>query len=687
MGLLRNPPNRSALVLAALPPASVLAVDPSGWSPFTPAKWLAVTTLVLLGAAVALGPRSRGVARSQGPSADEGGAGPATAGTRLHRSSLVAFAAFVGWTMASAAFGDDHLYAWLGTPERHLGVLAWLLCLLAFVAGQTLRRAVDVVAVLTGLVVAGVGVGTYSIVEWVWRAPVALDVVTSRLGGPFGSAAYLGAACTLLGPAQVGITLDGEVPRWLRRAAAVGAALTLVALVGSGTRGAWLAVVGAAVVAVLVRVGWQRALVATAVVGLAAGALALVPRVRDVATRQGGAEGAARLDEWRVGARIALAHPVVGVGPEGYRIAFPAAVDAAYERAHGRAETPDRAHDAVLDIAAAVGLPGLALYGVLLALVCRLVWPAVRRAPPWRAGLAVALVAYLAQQLVLFPLAELEPVAWLLAGLVVAWEAALAPRPVTAPAEAVGDELSRPVDLGVSTPTQFPVAVAADRPAIGSIATPARVGAPIGGGRRPAVMTCVVTPPWRVALAALGVVALVAGALDLVADRAARTALRASSPAAAHGDRPARLRPDEVRYWLVAARTATSRAAALVQLDAARRLSPGDPIVRIERARTIGTLAAWREVTAHDPRNAAVWLRRGVAAANEGDVADAEQSWKTAEGLAPRSAVPAIDLSRLYLSLGRVGDARAAAQRAVERAPDDADALAARTAAAEPAGR
>ena len=41
---------------------------------------------------------------------------------------------------------------------------------------------------------------------------------------------------------------------------------------------------------------------------------------------------------------------------------------------------------------------------------------------------------------------------------------------------------------------------------------------------------------------------------------------------------------------------------------------------------------------------------------------------------APRSAVPAINLSRLYLDQGRMDDARTAARRALVRAPHDADA-------------
>jgi len=584
--------SRSSIVLALLAPGAMLALDPGGWAPFTPAKWLVVTTVVFVGGALAFGQRP----------------------LRFNRAALVAWCALVGWVALAAALGNDRLYAWIGTPERHFGWLTWLLCALAFHAGQTVRRAIDVTVVLTGLAVAGIGVGTYAIVEWLWRAPVRLDAVTDRVGGPFGSAAYLGAACALLVPTLSGVAIERKLPRWLRVLAAVGALMTTFALLGSGTRGAWLAVVASATLLAVVRLGWQRAMLAVAAIAVVVAAMAAVPAVRNVASRQGGAQGAGRLDEWRVAARIVARNPIVGTGPEGYRVAFPAAVEAAYERVHGRAELPDRAHSVVLDIAATLGVPGLLLYVALVTIVAQPLWRAVRRGPPWRAGIAVAVLAYGTQQLVLFPIAELEPITWLLAGIVVAWEA-------------------RPDEL----------------------------------------LSRVVPGRARLVLAAFGVACALAGMLDIAADRAARVALRSRHDP----QRAARLRPDALRYRLVAARAAANPAAALGALHAAHRLSPGDPIARIELARLLATPAAWRDVTAHDPVNAAAWLQRGVASADAGDLVDAEASWRRAEDLAPHASAPSVNLSRLYLDQGRVAEARAAAERAVRRVPGDTAAIAA----------
>src|SRR3546814_15208205 len=78
-----------------------------------------------------------------------------------------------------------------------------------------------------------------------------------------------------------------------------------------------------------------------------------------------------RSEEWRIAARALADHPIAGVGPEGYRIAFADAVDADYQRAHGRDQQPDRAHAAPLDVALAGGLPALAAWFAVMAQIGR----------------------------------------------------------------------------------------------------------------------------------------------------------------------------------------------------------------------------------------------------------------------------------------------------------------------------
>ncbi|MFS8584306.1 MAG: hypothetical protein FWJ72_04410, partial [Acidimicrobiia bacterium] len=128
-------PRSPAWPLAALAPATLLAVDPWGWHPFGPAAWLAVSVLVPAGAAALLARRP--LRWAPGP-------------TRVA-------AALVAWLALAAAAGEDRLYAWVGTPERHLGVLTWALALLALVAGRSLHDDAVRRPMAVGLVVAGLG--------------------------------------------------------------------------------------------------------------------------------------------------------------------------------------------------------------------------------------------------------------------------------------------------------------------------------------------------------------------------------------------------------------------------------------------------------------------------------------------------------------------------------------------------
>lgn len=321
----------------------MIAMDPAGYSPFGPAKWLVMSVGVLVTAAVAWWHSPPDV---------------------LERVSARLWFAFVGWATVCALVGLDRWYALLGTPERHAGVVLWTLCALAFAAGQWTGLAGGTRTVSYGLVVAGLLVSAYAIVELLWRAPIRLATDTARLGGPFGSAAFLGAACCLLGPAVAGVAVQQDLPRRARVAAIVAAAGLVVALIGSGTRGAIAAVVLMALVVAITNrhrlPPWRSLLVpAACAIALAVATLAWTSHNRASGALDRTTSVSARFDEWRIALRVVGQRPITGTGTEGYRVRFPTAVDAAYERAHGRAVLPDRAHDAPLDIAVTLGVPGL----------------------------------------------------------------------------------------------------------------------------------------------------------------------------------------------------------------------------------------------------------------------------------------------------------------------------------------
>lgn len=563
------------VVLAALAPAATLAFDPDGLFPFGPVKWLAVSTLVPLGAALLL------LAR------------PARAVPR----PTIALAALLAVLAVAAVGGADPWYAWTGTPERHLGVAAWLLVLIAFVAGQSLEPGRDGSPIAGGLLVAALGVGGLATLEALDVGPDVLDA-GGRLGAPFGSPAYLGAATCLLLPPLVVRARHGSQHR---AAAALAAGLLGVAALGSGARAAWvgLAVAGLAVAVARRRSGGsERRAWRLAVVGAAVAVLAVVTpaggRIAD-AFDADAAGGTGRLDEWRVASRVLLDHPVLGVGPEGYRVAFAEGVDDAYEREHGREPLPDRAHSAPLDIALAGGFPALVAWLAVLALVGGHVRRALRDDRSWLRGMAAGLAAYAVGALLLFPLAELEPVAALLAGIV--------------------------------------------------------VGATTDAGRPRALPRVAALP-----LLGLAGVALVAGGLDVAADRTAAAATEAArdgrtGDALHDAERAAALRPDEVRLHLLVADAALADergfVVALTAVDDALDLSPGDPIARRRRAELLVGRARATLVPAHvdaaneeldrlladDPRHGALHLLAALAAELAGDDAGASEHLARAESL------------------------------------------------------
>jgi hypothetical protein len=464
-----------------------------------------------------------------------------------------------------------------------------------------------------------------------------------RLVGPLGSAAYLGAAMALLVPIAVGVAADTS---WLVRQRWVAggcAGLGLVALVGSGARAAWLGA-GVALLAVgWARRAWFRARLGVTLVAVICGGglligLAFTTGVAGrvpAAVQSGQPGGLSRVAEWRVATRVLVAHPVLGVGPEGYRVVFGSAVDASYQRQFGRNPLPDRAHDSLLDVAVTVGIPGAAAYLALLVVVGRLVGRALRSSP-WLVGVASGLAAYTVGALLLFPVSELEPGVWLLAGLVA---------------------------TQVATESEL-VSVRAPRLA-------------------------------QVALAGVAGLALVLGVRAVAADRAIRTALSLgrSQPAGVRdAQRAVGLAPSDIVVRLVAAEIDASTGSVagidrgLAQVRAALRVSPRDPVLGDEeghllvaRAQTTNAATDWRAaaqnlsgVAARDPRNPAVLLELGVAEASLGERAGAVRAWTLASALDPASPAPQTDLALMYDQAGQSNAARNAAQAALGRDPTDA---------------
>jgi O-antigen ligase len=564
----------------------VLGFDPFGWAAFGPLKWVVVSTLALAASATKwLRPFEH------------------------HSRSTLVWIAFLGWGAVCAATGLDPLYSWIGTPDRHLGWLAWLIFGLTFLVGQNLVEHGLLLA--RTATVATAGLALYCFLELADVAPIDLAVESARVGGPFGSPAYLGAACSLLLPIAGALAADPEERKEWRLTAALALAAGLVAAVASQTRAAWIGIAVSGVV--MSPLWWPRIRSRWWLVAAASIVLVTVTPVgpRIVDGFAGDAQG--RIDEWRMGAAVVADNPLLGVGPEGYRIAFPSVVDADYERRYTRQAAPDRAHSGALDTAAMFGLVGLIAYLAAAGFLIRRSWQAVKSQRPLLVGFGAALIGYLVQQQFLFPIAEIDVIFWLFAGIVVA-----------------------------STGPMVRVA-------------------------KPPVLVGIV-------LGSLAVVALVGGILDVFADHQLVNAQRHPDVAPTATDSATTLRPDSIRYWLAAA---DARAAngdlqgADGRIDRALSISPLDPILLATKGRILLAIAAstgsaddigravtfYDKLLAVDPNNGQNQLRAGTGLVLAGEFEDAEKAFLAAADLAPSSSVPFSNLARLYLATGNLDNA------------------------------
>jgi len=579
---------------AVLVVATAAAVDPAGFRPFTTLRWTVVGVVVAVATAAA------------------------AVGRRMPRSArplVGVWATLLGWTAVATVVALDPLVAVVGHPRRHLGLVGWLVGGLAFVAGARLTPEERRVHLARAVVVAAAITGAAAIAERLGGDPMGVRFGNGRTGGLLGQPVYLGALAVLLAPAAFGVAAEPAFDRWWRRAAAIAGAGCAIAVVLSGTRGAWLgALVASALVArVLLRWGEAHRMAAAGVlvlvVGLAAGASvgSRTATLFDPAING----GLGRTDEWRLAAGVVADHPVTGVGPEGYRIAVLDHIDDRYALRHGRDEVVDRAHNAVLDVATTAGVPAAALYVLLLALVLRRCGQVLRaptdRSDRFVAGTALGLVAWVVQLQVSFPVAEIDPVAWLLAGSLFA--------------------------------------------------------AAAGAGAAATTQRALVEWSVRGSAALLALVLGITGVLALAADRDLHRAERAlpDTPAAAvqAADRATARRPDDVDAWYVAARVASAGPsllavdAGLDRVEDGLDRSPRDPALRdlreellVERALRSGLAEDLRaarraaeERVAADPAGGVHHRRLGLVLAAQGHPAEAATAFRRALHLDPDDAV------------------------------------------------
>jgi O-antigen ligase len=478
-----------------------------------------------------------------------------------------------------------------------------------------------------------------------------------RLGSTLGNSSNFGAFLGVLLPLVVWVALRDDDSSW-RIAAWFATGLASVSLVLTLSRGAWLA----AIVAVVLGVGllvWRGHMLTarTALIGVAAivvlvVALSLTPAVAGRAARLVDAKSPTavwRFSTWESAAKMSLARPFLGYGPNTFHLAYPAFQ--APGQVDGKRGYPivEAAHNLELDTSTSFGIPGLLLLAVIgvLAIVVAVRVSAVGGGD---GALAIALGVALASAVVSlqfhYVTMDLGPIMAVVLGGLVALDARV-----------------RPAETAASQATSS-------------------ASGPVGA---------------RWALAALGVAyAIVAvGAMGVTAaDVAVARASQLVAAGAPWGPVSAQLsRAEALAPWetqIVRARGTVATAAVMRRFDEvaaadgmrafdrALAMTPGDAVLAAERANLLlvagmssrnktllGRAAdAFASAEKMDPNTGVSLAGQGSALLALGQTAEATPILERAVALSPRYKLGWENLAQAYKRLGRAKEAKHAAWQA-----------------------
>jgi len=348
--------------------------------------------------------------------------------------------------LTSAAVSANPRLTFFGAPGRHEGLFTLAAYVALYLVGvhffgssrgvRSLARCVAIGAALAaGYAVTQLGFparfpGEAFIRDW--YAAGGLPRVFASLGSPIALGAYL----TVAIPLGLGLAGSTSGPRRLVWLGSV--SLVIIAQALTLTRAAWAGTV-AGVVIFFVMVGRRerrRGLilsVALAAVVAVVALLTVVGAPQQIGERAAGAvepgsgSFAQRLYIWERVLDLIRARPVTGWGLETLGTVFPYDRSSLVEIFGLKPVIVDRAHNDLLQVTVAMGIPGALAYLLFWGTVIRAGWRLCRGTSGTdrvlTAGWLSALVAYLIQLQFSFSLVAVAPVVWLMAGAACGWEA------------------------------------------------------------------------------------------------------------------------------------------------------------------------------------------------------------------------------------------------------------------------
>jgi len=303
---------------------------------------------------------------------------------------VIVIALYVLVVLTSTILASDSVASLFGHFYNQMGLitrLCFFVCFVGLIEGIGLNQN-RLETALWAMIFTGLLVSIYAVAQFFGYDPFLPSVLYTsdspsgavvRVIGTLGHADYLGNFLLYTTPVSAGLAI---VARGRERALALLAtALSAVAVVSSGTRGAWIGLLSATVVFVtlnlraarslqglrahvfrIAALGFLVALVLSLAMSLSPASRSIVARARLSFTE--GFTGSGRTSLWRDSIKMAPAFALTGSGPDNFRKTF-----LPYKSNELGRIAPinnESSHNSYLDAAIAFGIPGFLLYVAII---------------------------------------------------------------------------------------------------------------------------------------------------------------------------------------------------------------------------------------------------------------------------------------------------------------------------------
>ena len=361
-------------------------------------------------------------------------------GAELRRLPLILpFLMLVLSFALSCAFSLNEHLSVFGNYYRKEGLFTFLAYLSFYpMVATTFRTRKEILSLVESMLLASFLCGLIGLSQVLglgFGPPMTID---QRISSTFGNANFSGQFFAISSLLALGLVLLYR-GGWRKLMALAAFGLNLFCLLETYTRGAWIAF-GLAILLVTIlgarmfwaqNRSWVSGIVVLVILSLlltyslpGTPSTSLLPRLQSLFSDR--TFFSSRGIFWQQGLNVAVHYPLLGSGPETFRLAFRPFISPAYVEREGSFDTYsnlDRAHNELLDVAAMRGAVGLVVYLFFLA---SLLW---RWRQGWRGsserehrGLLLVLLggwsAYLIADMFNFGMAGTTPYFWIMSGAV-----------------------------------------------------------------------------------------------------------------------------------------------------------------------------------------------------------------------------------------------------------------------------